>query len=271
MDIRKFLPMKENTSASSSSPVAGMSGTKQLKRGASSPAGLHNVEEDNANLNEICRGINAINEKLITMQNSIDGSEAMLQKIVPLVNKHDSQISSVHSQINYLHQKNICDRIEIIGKWYEIIERKKTSMKAEVMELFAKLEIKIESCEIANAFIKQIRDDKIVKKEILIVIFMHEEIKKRVMAEKFKSQNELAKGIFFNETLTSENRHILYSARQYKRAGKIYSAGSINGRIFIKKIEKTPNIFVNSLMELEELAKLSEKGFREKVNEKTPK
>lgn len=277
MDIRKFLPARDsfNPSPNQMTPIAspqnkGTSSSQQLKRKALSPASLHNVDEDRSNLKEISRGINAINEKLATMQISIDSNDSFLQNLAPKIYKHENQIDTINSQINSLQQMKMSDRVEISGKWKEFIDKKKSPFKLQIIDLFSKMEIDIESSEIANTFIKQIKEKNLVKKEILVVIFMHEEIKKRVMAKKLKSRNEVAKDIFLNEALTPLNRHILYEARQNKRAGKIHSTGTYNGRVFIRKIDKTPKIFINSLCELEELAKLCERDFREKLNEKNP-
>lgn len=230
-----------------------VSNFQSSKRSARDPADLYNIDENDANLKEICRGINAINEKLETMQNSLDNTQLHLNNVSKKSMQNELKIENLNIQTDALRQRNLNDRIEISGPLDDYFTDSH-NIKSHAVKFLKELMIEIESVEIANAYMKKLPG--VHERKILIIIFIHDAIKSRVMKRKMSMKTGLAAKFFFNESLTPHNRNLLYHARQMKKDGKFAAVGSIDGKIFVKKASLGQKIFLNSVNELNDLARL---------------
>lgn len=226
------------------------------KRKATSPAALQNVNENESSLREICKGINAINEKLTSMQNSIDDNNQLITNINNKCFQNEEKIDVLSTKASVVDQRYLNDRIEITG----IVEgtiNPKLNVKTQVVKFFKELLIEVEPVEVANAYLmkRKTRDNE--GKLICVVVFLHEAIKSRVMKRKMEQTTGPSAKYFFNEVLTPLNRKLVYHARQMKKEGKFSNVGTLNGQVFVKKIPGGDKIFINSLCEVEELGKMS--------------
>lgn len=226
------------------------------KRKATSPAALQNVNENESSLKEICKGINAINEKLSTMQNSIDDNNQLISIANTRCFQNEEKIEHLSTRTNALDQKQLNDRLEISGITGSTFNAN-LNIKTQVVKFLKEMLIEIEPVEIANAYLMKRKVKEQEEKIFCVVIFLHEAIKSRVMKRKMELKSGPAVQYFFNEVLTPLNRKLIYSARQLKKAGKFSNAGTMNGQVYVKKTPEGAKIFINSICEMEELGKMS--------------
>lgn len=226
------------------------------KRKATSPAALQNISEKETNLREICKGINAINEKLTSMQCSIDENNQLVAHASSKSFQNEEKIMHLSSRTSTIEQKFLNDRIEISGLPEGLINPN-LNVKTQVLKLLKDSLIEIEPVEIANAYLMKKGNRENEKRTVCVVTFLHEAIKSRIMRRKMEQKTGPASKFYFNEVLTPANRKLVYSARQMKKAGTFSSVGTMNGQVFVKKTQDGAKIFINSQCEMEELGRMS--------------
>lgn len=244
--IRNFLSQTQST------PVT----PNKKQRPATSPATLENLEEDNASISDIARGINAINQKLNSMQIDISNNNDLLSTVTKKVSGHHLSIASLNTQTSQLQQANLNDRIEICYANNAPFDLK-LNAKEEMLKLFNKLAIEIDPIEIADAYFKRKQTRTAGVRNVVVVIFIHQAIKNRVMRAKIGSNSNEAKLLYFNEILTPNVSAILYRAKQLRKEGKFSNTGTLDGQVFVRATRGGDKIFVRSIFELDELLKVN--------------
>lgn len=225
------------------------------KRNAKSPAALAMVDEKHADNSALAKGINAIVEKLGDIGLSVDNNNSMLTQLTAQNVMTEQKIAHLNKCNNSHYQARLNDTIEITG-FPGSLRSATGDVRRIVMKYLKEMSIEIELVEIARAYFREFTT-KGQKKCILVVTFLHNAIKSRVMEQKLKIRNEINKNVYFNEALTPFNRTLVYKARQLKKAGKFSSVGSMNGQIYVKKLNGGPKIFVYNECEIEEISKMT--------------
>jgi hypothetical protein len=72
---------------------------------------------------------------------------------------------------------------------------------------------------------------------ILIIVFIHEAVKDRVMRQKIIADKGKKVTIYFNNVLSSLNRQIYAEARKLVREKKIFRTWTVGGDVFIAREE----------------------------------
>lgn len=226
------------------------------KRKTNSPAGLSQIDTDAPDINSVAIGINAIISQLAHITETQGLHTGIMSEVSGRVSSNSQAITKLQDENQLFHQAKLNDRIEITGV-KEIAFVDKKSFRVLVWQKLREMKIDIEKVEIADAYPRKTLMKDGSPRYAVVVIFTHESIKSRVMNEKMLSKEESAKGIFFNEVLTSFNRHLIYTARQFKKKGNFVKVGTLNGKIFVIKSEGGEKIYVDNVKQMEELANLT--------------
>lgn len=228
---------------------------RHLKRKTDSPPGQPPIDTENPDLKSISMGINAMNQGIINIQATLETHTKAFQTVGEKSTQNANAILSLQSNVTSIAQSLKNDRLEITGM-DELHSVDKKDLRLAVMNKIKALGIMLEHYEVADVYIWARAIQKKERKSIVIV-FTHEAFKSRVMRDKLTLKSPTAKNIFFNEILTPHNSTLMFHAKTLKREGKFHHAGSLNGRIYVKKSDDSQKIFVNNLCELKELAKLN--------------
>lgn len=259
----KILTTMENNQSSSSTQSPVVNNDINRKRQANSPASLATVDEKNANNTALAKGINAIVEKLGNIEISIGSNNSMLTNLTAKSQRTDHAIHQLTASTNFLQQSRLNGTIEISG--YPVTLRSKSGdVRHHVKSFLNELGIEVDVIEIATAYFRDFKSNG-SDKSILVIVFIHEAVKSRVMKSKMQSKSNGSQNLYFNEALTSFNRSLIFKARQLKKAGKFSNVGSMNGQIFVKKSNDSQKIFINNLCEMEEISALSAQQISERV------
>jgi hypothetical protein len=225
------------------------------KRFASSPPSFHKVDEKDPNLTEICKGINAMYSVLNSVKETVENTNTFMANVASKANKNEIRIDELSSSTAYLEQCQLNDRIEISSRLPMNIDAK-LDVKQQVLKLFSDLKITVDPVEVVTAYLRKWQS-KNGENKIITVILVHAAVKQRILRDKMQLRTELAANFYFNEVLSARNRSIIFRARELKRAGKFFKAGSVNGQIYIMKAKEGDKIFIANISELEELAKIN--------------
>lgn len=182
----------------------------------------------------------------------LDGFKDFNQRFLNVetrVTANEGNLADVDRRINMLEQKSLNSRMEISGLNHPSFNP--STMKTGVFQYIVHLGIEISENQITDAF-QVNRKYGNVTRSIIIVEFLHESIKKRIMREKIQhdKQQQIAPTIFFSDVLTKMNRHIFMEARQLKKQKLIHSAWTIGGEIYIRQSENQNKIKVFDLNHL---------------------
>lgn len=236
-----------------------------LKRKASSPPAIETIEPENADCKAIAICLNSMSSQL----SSITSTQACHTDLMTQHNersiKNEKAIKSLENSSNDLQQARLNDRMEISGLEQLSPNSTREALKSHVLKLFNTLNIKVESSEIADVF-SMTRKIKEEEKFFVTIIFMHPAIKTRVMIDKSKIKGDGNQSIFFNEVLTPFNRNLIYHARVQKKAGKFLKVGSLNGKIYVVKSTNSQKIFINTILEMETIARMSAEEVEQTLN-----
>lgn len=233
------------------------------KRKATSPAGLHDLNENASSLKDICRGINSINEKLSSMQISIDSNNALISQTASKSYLNEMKIDKISAKTNFLHQSQLNDKMEISGITSTTFDDK-LDMRTQAIHFLNELSIKVEPYEIANAYQRK-KNVRGTPTPIAVIVFVHEAIKSRIMRCKMSIKSGAATKYYFNDVLTPQNRAMVYKAKELMRAGKFSNVGTLNGQVYVKKAADGEKIFIDSFVNMEEIAKMSVSDLTAKI------
>lgn len=222
------------------------------KRVAASP--LDDIDESEPSLKDVCRGLSAINQKLTYMQQSIENNNHLIATTSQRSVHNEKRINGIAQSNQFLHQNRLNDRMEITN-FSPTTFNMATDIKPQVIAFLRSMQIDVEPVEVANAFVMRKKTAQ-GERVSIIVVFIHEAIKSRVMKRKFSMKSGSANNCYFNDVLTPSNRKIMFEARRMKKEGKFAVAGTLNGQIYVKKSSDGEKIFINSLCELEELGNM---------------
>lgn len=225
------------------------------KRKATSPAALHDINENGSSLDEICKGINAIVEKLSSMQVAIDNNNSITSHVAERSSSNEQKIQSISTMTNFLHQSQLNDKMEISGISHTTFNDQQ-DLKYQVVHFLNEMSIKVESYEVADAYLRK-RNVKGTLRTLVVIVFVHGAIKSRIMRKKFAIKTGPATKFYFNDVLTPQNREMMYNARELMRAGKFSKVGTLNGQIYVRLAADGDKIFIDSLAEMEEIARMS--------------
>lgn len=231
----------------------------EKKRRQNSPPGFSIVDEDNADLKSLAMGINAIVSQIGSVKDTLNFQTNMMAKFAAKSDSSDESIAALQSSNNFLHQSRLNDRMEISGL-ADFSAANKSEYRDLVLKLFREWKIELEKVEIADVYATSRKDREGREKSYLIVVFIHEAIKSRVMKAKMSSKMPQLKNIYFNEVLTHPNRTLVYQARQLMKAGQFAKVGTINGKVYVKKSSSGQKIFIQNIMEMEGIAKLPQEN-----------
>lgn len=226
------------------------------KRRSKSPIGFNEIDTVNPDLKSISCGINAIINQMGNVTEMLNTHTKMLAKADTALETNKAAISSLEIDRNFLQQAHLNDRLQISGL-EEIPFTTKKNFRENIWNLMRSMKIEIEKFEIVDAYATQPKMKDGTHKYYVTVIFVHEGVKRRVMQDKMELKDAKFKEIYFNDVLTPHNRQLIYHARQMKKRGLFSNVGSMNGKIFVRK-GKGEKIFVETVKEMEEIAKLNE-------------
>ena len=210
--------------------------------------------------NRLSNQMNGISNQLSQVQNTLEIHGNAIQKVSSTAAANEKSIKSmreankkIQATNNFLLQAKLNDRMEITGLNSRFFKTP-LDLRTAVWKLLREdLKLQLEFSEILEAYTK-IRKIKEINETAVVVIFVHEAVKNRVMIQKAKLSNDEARKIFFNDVLTKFNRNLIFQARKMMKDGKFAKVGTLNGKIFIRKEEKGQKIFINSICEMEDLA-----------------
>lgn len=235
------------------------------KRKTRSPVGLPPIDTVQPELKSIAMGINAMNENINSVLMTLNTHTSALNEMVAKTVISEKSIETLKSSNNFLNQCRLNDRLEISGL-IEAPPSNKIDLRAKVLTHLKEIGIAVEPYEIADVYTQK-RKFGADERFVVILIFIHEAIKIRVMRQKMQIKTIASSSVYFNDVLTPHNRSLIYQARVMKKAGKFTQVGSFNGKIYVKKSNASPKIFINNVCEMSEIANLSENDIKTKIVE----
>lgn len=205
-----------------------------------------------------------------------------LDRILSIVEKNDKRVDEVESQL-MRHEENFSDVDHRLNE----IERARCNMKMEitglnfprdtprhlikpvVCEFLHKSNIAFNELEIVDtyAFRRRIRND---EQTCIIVTFLHEAIKNRIITDKIRhDKNNQVVNVFFSHVLTKAQRHLLLNARRAVREKKLIKAWSMSGNVFVVKNPEEGKILLLSYSHLIDLIGGEENNEQSSINEQS--
>ncbi|KAL7041328.1 hypothetical protein ACKWTF_000730 [Chironomus riparius] len=186
-----------------------------------------------------------LDEKFDGLQIFIDKTEERLGKIEGKVKMYDVQVEQNSKAINQLNQKELQNKIDIMGAvWPDSLEKDK--IKEEIIKLMEKYNIKIEMSKIKAAYVRKIKS---LNVKVMVVEFTDFETKLNVLKQ--KRQSKIKDGIYFDNSLTPINGKFISSARKVAKE-KNFKTYLNNNRICVRKSDDMVK-YIESDADLEEV------------------
>ena len=220
----------------------------------------NDADEENADLSSVAAGMNTIFSQIGTVKDTLTFQTNVMASFAAKSDHNEESIAALQSANNFLEQSRLNDRIEISGLADLAASTNKSEYRCLILKLFREWKIELEKIEIADAYSITRKDREGRDKSFVIVVFIHEAVKNRIMSAKMNSKMPQLKKIYFNDVLTHHNRSLLYEARQRRNAGQFTKVGTINGKPFVKKSLNGLKIYIQNVTELEGIAKLSQEN-----------
>jgi hypothetical protein len=239
--------------------------SNKKRKPGSPPDDFNMLDTTNPDLNSLSFGINAIMTQLTSVTETQKLHTDLMSRTAQQACKNEIDIRKMKTAQNSQLQWKLNDRIEISGM-RKLAFTNKMAFRVLVWQFLKEIGLEIEKLEIADAYPRETTGKDGVKKYSVVIIFIHETIKQRIMIEKTKLRGDSVKGIYFNDVLTKHNRFLISKARELKNGKKFVKVGTVNGEIYVMKSLEGDKIFINDLMEMEELANISQINL---VNEST--
>lgn len=170
---------------------------------------------------------------------------------------HDNSLSEINARLNELEQGIYNSQIEISGLELPAAADY-NSTKSAFLQLATSQHIQVDKSEVVNAFIKDKgakSTSKTKPERVLIITLAHKAIKDRIMQQKIiNDRNKEGVKIYFGHVLTNWNHKLLMAARQMRKHGRIFSAWSMDGKIYVKSQQDQQKTRVMDHEHLESLA-----------------
>ena len=80
----------------------------------------------------------------------------------------------------------------------------------------------------------------------LVVRFTYTTVKQDVMAAR-KKLRDVPGPVYFNDQMTVTNGRIFGKARHLRKEGTIYAVWTVLGKVFIKRAENSPSIWIKNM------------------------
>lgn len=168
-----------------------------------------------------------IDERFNEMKEFMNKTERRLGALEVKVEINDGRVDQNTKAINYLNQKELQNKIDIMGaEWPAVIEREK--IKEEAFKMIRRY-VDIEMSLIKTAYLRTIQKKGI---KVMVVEFIDFETKLRIMKGKRQSNNK--DGIYFDNSLTPLNGKLMGGARKVSKE-KNFKAYLNNGKICVRK------------------------------------
>lgn len=169
-----------------------------------------------------------LDDKFNSLQGFMERTDKKLESIEERVQQNSTRSDENSKAINLLNQKELQNKMEIVGvKWPETTN--KDQMKEEVVKKLSECKIKVEISSIKSAYIKK---TKLASGHVMVIEFADFDTKLRVLKE--KRQQKMKDGIFFDSSLTPTNGKLMGTARKIARE-KNFKIYMNNNRIHVRK------------------------------------
>jgi hypothetical protein len=169
-----------------------------------------------------------IDEKFSDLKGYMEETDKKLKDMSERLDINDLKADENAKAINLLNQKDLQNKMEIVGaKWPE--EIRKDQMKDEVIKVLSECKVRIDVSGIKSAYL---RKSKLASGHVMVVEFADFETKMRVM--KGKRQWRMKDGIYFDHALTPINGKLMGAARKIARE-KNFKIYLNNNRINVKR------------------------------------
>lgn len=170
-----------------------------------------------------------------------------LDKILSILEKNDTRVGNIEAQLschnenlinvdfrlNELEQAKVNTKMEISGLTLPQ-DTQRYQIKGIVSKFLSDAGISFNEMEIVDAYAMSRRFRQTVQNYI-VVTFLHEAIKNRVMSEKIRLDKNKTVTVFFGHVLTRLNHSLLMKARYAVKGKKLIKAWSMSGNIFVLK------------------------------------
>lgn len=173
-------------------------------------------------------------DKLDLVHSSLANLTTMVSEFVSIHKGLDERVKTtenamyqVSSQINLHDQRALNSKMRISG----MTITNEANPIDDVMRLFATLNINVQSHEILKAYTTRERHGENYVNAV-VVIFLHEIIKDRIIMEKISKDN-VAPTVYFNHVMTKINAQIHKESRKLLKEKKLYKAGFMDGKIYV--------------------------------------
>lgn len=271
--IRNFTAPRANASNNTSTEVAKRkradnllhkegNPTSKLKLTSNPPKSSQSRAKADDDVN---RKLDSNGDKLDEVLRAIHGFNNRVDSIEERVMINSENICDAGQRLNYLEQRLLNPQMEING--LDASDVPNHLLREEVIKFIIECGISINPEHVIESY-KFNRTIKGQQSTIIIVTFMHEAIKRRVITEKIRNDKRNGnRQVFFSDVLTKTNRQILMQARQLKKSQRIFSAWTISGEVFIKTHENSEKFKVTSIEQLSSLNQSDDRGINSDESE----
>lgn len=237
--ITNFLHRQQDPASTSVTRTAKRKMEKDLK-----DTPFPKKDKPDSGTDNIAQSLNALSGQISNMSSRIDNvldklerNDVRMAAVEDKVDWHESNLASVGYRLNEIEQKQKNAQLEVTGL---VTQHEFNRHKAK--DLFIKylhrIKIPVSETEVVDAYVNQ-RNIRESQQNVLIVTFLHEAIKNRIMHEKIKhDKNNGNPSVFFGNILTRVNHQLLMKARHAVKDKSIMRAWSFNGNIFILRSQE---------------------------------
>lgn len=201
---------------------------KANTRGGRRSSTNHQAANENsrieAKLDDMMR---TLDDKLINALSSVANRTSELERNSKNVEK---ALDSHSRQLNDLNQMKLAQKMEIQGLTYPF-DCDEEQLTKIVFDYFSQLSIQVKEHEVLHIY----GFEKIMKEEtrmVIVVVFSHEAVRKRVMQAKFAIK-DLNDGVYFSNCLTRYNAGLLTHAKNLQKEGKIFKAFFMGLNVYV--------------------------------------
>jgi hypothetical protein len=195
---------------------------------------------------------NSLQQSMNQMNGTLTGLSSLMTQFVSSHKELNTRVeitedamASVSSKLNYHDQKEHNAKMRISGMQITNPENPLDDVK----NLFTEYGIKFENVEILKAYTKEENHGE-ERRVAVIVIFLHELIKDRIMMEKINKDKGKAVTVYFNHFFTRANGAMHAEARKLVKEKKIFKSGFRNGKVYVIPRENAPKIWISNFSDL---------------------
>lgn len=197
---------------------------------------------------QIKEQIGGVSSRIDVVLDKLDRHEARFQTVEEKLNFHNENLVDVGYRLNQIEQAKLNSKMEVSGLLFES-NATRQQLKENFTDFLSRLEIEYNSSEIVDVYptVRKLRSG---DKNFLIVTFIHESIKNRVMNEKIQHDKAIKSEpitVYFGNVLTRANHQLLMSARNAVKGKKLARAWSMSGEIFIQITQQAGKIKITDI------------------------